>query len=293
MGAWGVKLDQNDVYADVKDFYTALLRYGVSDGETLQYTLNEFGAYIADDEDSDLFWLALANTMWKYGRLTDEVKSKAMAYIDSPVELAKWYEMSEDFGNSRKKELDKLKDKLNTEQPARKKFGKKRYKKCTWTDGDIYRYKFTSETAEKYDMAGKYLILQKVGDFFDEDLDFRTIKSIIGNDDIFRGDIFPIIHFWITDDADFVPTIYDRNECIPIMGFREVHKCTDYRFYILDLPNKCDKFEFVCNTQVITPDNQTENATRSPKHLTWKFFEKHVIGRYLHWIKGIDIFRDN
>lgn len=296
MGAWGVKLNQNDVYSDIKDYYTALLKYGISDEAALEHTLNEFSGYIGDMEDGDLFWLSLADIMWRLGRLNDEVRSKALKHIDSPSELAKWYEVSERSGDARKKILEELKLRLTSEQPAMKRFGKKRYKKCTWSDGDIYRYELAGETAIKYDMTGKYLVLQKIGDYFQEDLELSLIKSVIGNNDSVRGDIFPIIRFWITDDAAFVPTSENRNECIPTMGVKGVHAPKDHRFYILDYPDKCDRFGFVCNSELIIPDNEDaefiEKNRIEPRHLTWKFFEYHVIGRYLWWTKGIDIFSD-
>lgn len=294
MGAWGVKLNQNDLYADVRDFYTALLRYGMSDKEALTYTLCELAAYENDPEERELFWFSLADVMWKLGRLTDNVKCKALAMIDSSDELKKWYDISVSLGDSRKEVLKDLKIKLESDQPARKKFGKKRYKKCKWSNGDIFRYSFSGDVSEHYGMGDMYLFIQKIDDFFDRDTDLSIIKSVIG-DDRSKGDIFPIIRFWVSKDPNFIPTLSSRNECIPTMGTKGVHSPKNYRFYILDLPSKCDAFEFICNSNIIVPDNEdvdfiNENSI-TPKHLTWKFFDKHVIGRYLHWTQGIDIFR--
>ena len=295
MGAWGVKLDQNDIYADVKDFYTALLRYGKSNEEALKHTLNFFAAYAADPEDGDLFRLSLADIMWNAGRLTDDVKEKALACIDSSKDTEKWYEVSKESGDKRREILEDLKKRLMSEQRAVKKFGKKRYKRCTWADGDIYRYSFTGEEAEKYDMTGMYMILQKDGEYFEPDYSLKAIKSVIGDEDGMNGDLLPIIRFWITDDKDFIPSADDRNDCIANIGNKDRHKPDDYRFYIFDFPGKSDRFEFICNKDIIIPDDEDEvfskNNKIKPKHLTWKFFDKHVIGRYLFWTKDINIFR--
>jgi len=148
MGAWGVKLNQNDVYEDVKNLYTALLRYGLSDDAALSKTLDSFAGYA--DDDRMLFRLSLADVMHKLGRLTDDVKADALKLIESGADLDVWYQSSQKQGDARKAILDDLKNQLCSEQPKKKNLGKKRYKKCSWKCGDIYRYTFTGETAEKY-----------------------------------------------------------------------------------------------------------------------------------------------
>ena len=83
-------------------------------------------------------------------------------------------------------------------------------------------------------------------------------------------------------------------ECIPIIGVSGQHDPIDYRFYILDFPGKSNNFEYICHSNIITPDHEDTEYIQTkglaPKHLTWKFFEKHVIGRYLGWTQGINIF---
>lgn len=125
MGAWGIQLPENDLYADINAFYTALLRYGMNDQEALQHTLNEFSAYKNDPEDGDLLWLSLADILWNLGRLDESIKTNALRVISNPFELAKWYEISEERGNERKKILFELKQRLTSDQPAKKKIGKK------------------------------------------------------------------------------------------------------------------------------------------------------------------------
>lgn len=82
--------------------------------------------------------------------------------------------------------------------------------------------------------------------------------------------------------------------CIPIIGVSGQHNPIDYRFYILDFPGKSNNFEYICHSNIITPDHEDTEYIQTkglaPKHLTWKFFEKHVIGRYLGWTQGINIF---
>ena len=74
---------------------------------------------LEDEEDSAVIYLALADTMWKKGRLTQEIKDKAFEAMVRDLELGRW-ESEKDIRN-RTKVLDKLKEKLNSPMPARKK----------------------------------------------------------------------------------------------------------------------------------------------------------------------------
>ena len=74
MGSWGVKLYQSDIADMVRDDYKNKLRAGKSDEETLEEMLIEYQYERADDEDKFDYWPALADTMWKYGRLTPKVR---------------------------------------------------------------------------------------------------------------------------------------------------------------------------------------------------------------------------
>ena len=74
MGAWGTEIYQNDFYADIRDVYIALLKYGMTDSEALELTLDKFNAYINDNDEKDIFWILLADIMWQVGRLSVETK---------------------------------------------------------------------------------------------------------------------------------------------------------------------------------------------------------------------------
>ncbi len=86
MGAWGVKLYQDDVACDVKEEYIIKLRAGLSNDEVTESMIKEYE--LSDDEP--IFWLALADIQWRYGRLLDKVKENAITYIDSGKDLEKW-----------------------------------------------------------------------------------------------------------------------------------------------------------------------------------------------------------
>ena len=76
MGAWGVKLYQDDVTCDVRDEYINWLKLKRDNEEATKIIIENNMGFI-DDEEEPSFWFALADTQWKYGRLLPEVKEKA------------------------------------------------------------------------------------------------------------------------------------------------------------------------------------------------------------------------
>ena len=73
MGFWSTSLYGNDLTLDVRDKLDDLLKSGVSPQDVYQEMLKCFEEVLSTDEES-LFWFALADRMWDYGILTDEIK---------------------------------------------------------------------------------------------------------------------------------------------------------------------------------------------------------------------------
>ena len=116
MGAWGTGLYQDDDTCDIKDEYLTYLRLGMSNEEALEELIECNEELIDDEKIGPLFWLALADTQWKYGRLTNEVKEKALEVINSGKDLKRWEEDKKLYAK-RKKVLEDLRERLNTKQP--------------------------------------------------------------------------------------------------------------------------------------------------------------------------------
>ncbi len=78
---------------------------------------------LEDEDESPLFWLALAATQWKTGHVEDAVIKKALNIIDAGTELKRW---SDDEGLLKKREghLSRLKAQLLTPPPPPKKLPK-------------------------------------------------------------------------------------------------------------------------------------------------------------------------
>lgn len=85
MGFWSISLYGNDLILDVRDKLDDLLKSGVSSQDVYQEMLKCFEEVLSTDEES-LFWFALADRMWDYGILTDEIKEKALTYMTNTAE---------------------------------------------------------------------------------------------------------------------------------------------------------------------------------------------------------------
>ena len=76
------------------------------------------------DEDGEvrpLVWLALADTQSRLGRLSDRVKELALSAIGDGSDLAEWNDASLADRRKRQRALEKLMDRLNGQQPPRRK----------------------------------------------------------------------------------------------------------------------------------------------------------------------------
>ena len=75
MGVWGPAILSDDVACDIRDEYHALLMIGKTSEEATQYLLETDYPEIQGTEDETVFWLALALSQWKKGRLLPESKT--------------------------------------------------------------------------------------------------------------------------------------------------------------------------------------------------------------------------
>lgn len=145
MSAWGPAIFSDDLACDVRDEFKDLVADGLNQIEATKKLIEMYSISEEDPEDYTVFWLSLAATQWKIGRLTDEAKTKAIHIIDSGLDLRRWEEEGEPgWEKKRKENLLKLKEQLTSPQPKQKKI-KKRYKSQTDLEvGDAVSYQLNS-----------------------------------------------------------------------------------------------------------------------------------------------------
>lgn len=163
MGFWGSGLYANDTTCDIKDTYIGFLQEPLGNQEAYEKTLEKCRDYLDDEDEAPLFWYALAETQWRMGRLTPEVKTKALEWIEKDGGLALW-EKSASGGAGWKKTLAKLKEKLESPIPKEKKIRKpEEVILDLWKINDVYAYQFHKNISKENGMFGKYMLLQKIG----------------------------------------------------------------------------------------------------------------------------------
>lgn len=142
MGSWGAGISGNDTAMDLRSEYQAAFYY--FDVET---ALGKIDAYVRQDgfDESDEgewcdYYYSLADFMWKKGILTEEVRNRAIEMIDAGFGLEIWEESGKAALRERKKVLEKFREKLCSEQPAKKKIKVDLYMKPVFETGDVVAF---------------------------------------------------------------------------------------------------------------------------------------------------------
>lgn len=151
MGAWGTALFSDDTACDVRGSYVDLVDDGLTGPEATKALLREWSASLNDPDESPVFWLALAATQWRCGRLESHVLQQALNLIDNGSDLARW--QSKDF-NKRKAVLEKLRAQLTSPQPPEKRIPKRFRDSNEWRVGDLVAYRM---------LSGRFVILRTIG----------------------------------------------------------------------------------------------------------------------------------
>lgn len=196
MGAWGSTLYANDTTLDVRDGYMDYLKDQLSNEDAYKKILEDFSDLIGDEDEEPLFWFALAETQWKVGRMTEEVKEKALHWIEKEGGVNLWLESGAN-PEGWKRTLTKLKEKLNSPMRSEKKIKKPEViEQNLWNIGDVYAYQFHTEESKELGRFGKYVLLQKMGELLREPPWYKEPRT------------FMIIHIF-NKLFDNLPTIED------------------------------------------------------------------------------------
>lgn len=144
MGTWGPAIFSDDTACDVRDAYKQLIAEGVADEAATERMISRWVEDPAgdDDEDTVVFWLALAATQSQLGRLDDRVRDRAVALIGAGDDLARWREMG--LEKKRRQHLERLRSKLLGPQPKPKKPRVQRFHVPDFVTGQFIGYRLPS-----------------------------------------------------------------------------------------------------------------------------------------------------
>lgn len=282
MGAWGTSLYANDTAGDIRGDYVDKLKRGKTNEEATKELIDANSDIMGDTEEEPLFWFALADTQWNYGRLLPEVKEKALYFLTQDEELERWQESGQKQLIAWKKTLETLKEKLQSPQPPVKKVSKYRLYQCKWNLGDVFAYRFTSDYSKEKGFEGKYVIFRKVSE-----------------DTWWPGHIVPVVQIykWIGNDIpsidklssfDLLPSFYT-----PSVFNKFPNRTLEYKITLISESEKVipkDNLRFLGNLlgNDLTPYRGYDYWTgyypvgwESSKYNTK--FEHYVIDMYLAW----------
>lgn len=204
MGIWGTSLFSSDTALDAKDTYLLWLSKGVPDDVALKRVLDI--APRPHDDDECEFWLALASTQWKYGRLDDCVKQKALALIESGGDVNKWKLMGK-FKDvqKRKKVIEDVKAQLLMEMPARKKVKEEYYPISPWESGDVILYNINDKQSNS-ELQNKWVALHIV-----------SVSTSINKNYDTRVDYVSFMLFsWIGTNPNIVVNTLNETSYVPL-----------------------------------------------------------------------------
>lgn len=282
MGAWGTSLYANDTSCDIREEYVDKLKRGKTNEEATQELIEQNREIEGDVEEEPLFWFALADTQWNYGRLLPSVKERAMFFLERSEELDRWRDAGEKKLNAWIQTLTKLKEKLNTPMPKEKKISKYHFYQCEWNLGDVFAYRFCGEYSKEKNFRGKYVVFRKVSE-----------------DTYWPGHIVPVVQVykWIGEEIPQLEKI--KSKGLLIQNFMPVTL-----LYRPDMEQKYSIRLIATSAKEIPKDNLTFIGNLSGDDLIpfqghdcltdnmsvgWEekgynnSFEKFIIDRYLAW----------
>lgn len=120
MGAWGTGLYDDDTTCEVRDNYVQHLQYGLSSEAASQQVLARFAHSLQHPETACLVYFALADTAWRYGRLHDALKDRALSLLSAGGDVVVWERDAPCEAASRRRALEALVRRLNAPQPMAK-----------------------------------------------------------------------------------------------------------------------------------------------------------------------------
>lgn len=144
MGAWGTGIFDDDLALDVQSAFRDLIAEGQSPQDATQKLIQDFQASAEDHDESTTFWIALAVTQWKLGRLLPEVSSRAIELVDRGGDLTRWKDEGPGHVKKRKTALEKARDQLASPQPAAKRVRKRYVSTTDWQVGYAVSYRLKS-----------------------------------------------------------------------------------------------------------------------------------------------------
>jgi|GEM_PF-171806 len=290
MGAWGVKLYEDDVTCDIKEEYITLLKEKKDNIETTKRIINNNEEFIQDEDDAPLFWFALADIQWRYGRLLPEIKEQALKHLSEGKNLERWKEENPKLYNKRKEILDNLRTQLESEQPPEKKIIIKKPFITDWKDGDLFAWKLESDYAKERALEGRYLLFYKIGekDWINDSIVPIIYAKITLNNKIPKSieeiNSAEYISVGYETSPDFYKLSYDQQK-ETMYNSDHSYSLKEYRCYLDCIPKRSISKKLIYLGNYLDIELPKVDLNKLPSEVTtleaWKFLEERFIHSYL------------
>ncbi|MBV9719751.1 MAG: hypothetical protein JOZ77_10550 [Candidatus Eremiobacteraeota bacterium] len=143
MGVWGAGIYSDDTATDVRDQYRDYLAEGLDGIAATDKLLVLFKDSQDDADDGPPFWLSLATTQFRYGRLEDRVRDRALKIIDGGSDMAR-FERNGKLKRARSQVLQRLRAQLVGPQRQAAKVRRDIPSECDWEPGEVVGFKRNS-----------------------------------------------------------------------------------------------------------------------------------------------------
>lgn len=211
MSAWGPAIFSDDLAADLRGQYVALLSIGKNDAEAEKLVLEYYAPAIGTEEETAL-WFALALVEWKKGRLSEFAKDKALSILNNGGDLERWNRPGNEKNYAKRvKVIEGLRRTLLSPMPAKKKIRKPTIHRCPWKVGSLLAYRIVNcrDKLEMDPYYGKYVLLRVL------QIDKEPVSRIVPEECFDESYMLVALYRWV-GDAIPDPKIVDGLDYVPI-----------------------------------------------------------------------------
>lgn len=267
MATWGTGIYQNDISGDVKDNYISKLKAGKSDEQALQEIMDEYKDECEDVDCRFDFFFALADVLWKKGRLTEELKLETLDLIEEDKVSGRWN--PEKIRRERIKKLEKLKSQLNSKMPERKKITIHKPYILGWNEGDVYAFQIRSKIENYEEYLGWYAILY-VDKINKDDSEVRGVYDEVAE-----------LYFFLVDEAPADANIICSATPVCFLSYNGKKQYRAELYEISKRQRPKDMY-FVGNcSSFVYPKNELHQN----RAFSWRLYERDILWGYRTQLK--------
>lgn len=199
MGAWGHKIFDSDLAADLRNEFRDAVAAGLSTKKATDRVLAAWHATLEDPEDGSEAWIALVEAQREAGRLDPRVKKRATAVLAGGGDLARWRRDAPELASKREAVLKRLAASLEKPLPAAKKIKARRKNETELEAGDLLTFRLRDSvyvalwvSRVHEDRGGRSPVVVPLARFFDQPPTATGARGVQAcwyrlRDPIFRG----------------------------------------------------------------------------------------------------------